>query len=470
MRTAGRPRPVRSAECRLALAPAALLLAALMLAPGPARATDAERKLEALRSSVEAERARVTELRGKSEALARDLETMRGQSIIAARAAQESESALSELELKAMALDQQEQTYLEALRNRRAQLAVRLAAIERISVFPPEAALALPQSPVDTVRSALLLKTAVPIIEARAASLKFELDRLARVRAALVTQRRAIAEAKVRLEEHRSEVAAAVEHERELYGRTEAAAQSGETKIAELTAEAKDLRDLLDRIEAAERARAEALARVRPPVPPSAKPRGATAAPARLVTAGPVALAPRASATAAQPPGTAPSVVREGPETLAAVPPAASQPGERGTIIRSFAAAHGLITLPARGPIVRSFGEGGSGVTNKGIVIRTRPAAQIVAPFDGKVVFAGEFRGYGEILIIQHSEGYHTLLSGLSRIDAVTGQLVLAGEPVGAMGQSEGGNGPELYVELRRNGRPIDPLPWLASQTGKVSG
>jgi len=86
------------------------------------------------------------------------------------------------------------------------------------------------------------------------------------------------------------------------------------------------------------------------------------------------------------------------------------------------------------------------------------------------VVFAGEFRGYGEILIIQHSEGYHTLLSGLSRIDAVTGQLVLAGEPVGAMGQSEGGNGPELYVELRRNGRPIDPLPWLASQTGKVSG
>ena len=109
------------------------------------------------------------------------------------------------------------------------------------------------------------------------------------------------------------------------------------------------------------------------------------------------------------------------------------------------------------------------GTTSKGLTIQTRQGAEIVAPYDGRVVYAGPFRGYGQILIIEHSEGYHSLLAGLSRIDAAAGQWVLAGEPVGAMGQQETGE-PELYLELRRNGRPINPLPWLALHKGKVSG
>jgi septal ring factor EnvC (AmiA/AmiB activator) len=132
--------------------------------------------------------------------------------------------------------------------------------------------------------------------------------------------------------------------------------------------------------------------------------------------------------------------------------------------------AEGRLTLPARGEIVRNFGDSAEyGATSKGITLRTRPGAEVVAPYDGQVVFAGPFRGYGQILIIEHSEGYHTLLSGLSRIDAAPGQWVLAGEPVGIMGTREGGS-PELYIELRRNGRPINPLPWLALHNGKVSG
>ena len=83
-----------------------------------------------------------------------------------------------------------------------------------------------------------------------------------------------------------------------------------------------------------------------------------------------------------------------------------------------------------------------------------------MAPYDGQVVFAGQFRGYGQILIIEHNEGYHTLLAGLSRIDCVVGQWLMAGEPVGRMGRPVDGN-PELYLELRRNGQPINPLPWL---------
>nr|WP_242480579.1 peptidoglycan DD-metalloendopeptidase family protein [Rhodovibrio sodomensis] len=126
----------------------------------------------------------------------------------------------------------------------------------------------------------------------------------------------------------------------------------------------------------------------------------------------------------------------------------------------------------------------GGRVSAKGIEIVTRPGAQVVAPYDGKVVYAGPFRGYGRILIIEHGGRYHSLLAGLERIDAVVGQWVLAGEPVGVMagGATAGGTGaggqinppagrtPKLYVELRRTGQPINPLPWLARTGDKVRG
>jgi len=130
-----------------------------------------------------------------------------------------------------------------------------------------------------------------------------------------------------------------------------------------------------------------------------------------------------------------------------------------------FSSARGTLPLPARGHV---------GQLSPGIVVDTMMGAQVIAPWDGKVVFAGPFRDYGHLLIISHGEGYHTLLSGMSRIDAVIAQWVLAGEPVGQMGlesdvaqaQSE----PKLYIELRRNGRSINPLPWLAVDQGRVSG
>jgi len=76
------------------------------------------------------------------------------------------------------------------------------------------------------------------------------------------------------------------------------------------------------------------------------------------------------------------------------------------------------------------------------------------------VMFRGPFRGYGEILIIEHGGGYHTLLAGLARTDVALGQWLLAGEPVGIMGPASNGS-PELYFELRHDGQPIDPSPWL---------
>jgi septal ring factor EnvC (AmiA/AmiB activator) len=97
-----------------------------------------------------------------------------------------------------------------------------------------------------------------------------------------------------------------------------------------------------------------------------------------------------------------------------------------------------------------------------------RPGGQVIAPFDGRIEFAGPFRGYGQILIIEHGDGYHSLLAGLDRIDGEVGQWLVAGEPVGVMPSD--GPGPTLYLELRRHEQPINPLPWLATRDDKVSG
>ena len=147
--------------------------------------------------------------------------------------------------------------------------------------------------------------------------------------------------------------------------------------------------------------------------------------------------------------------------------PAGLPGGVKGTPISR---QRGKLPPPAVGRIVGRYGQAmASGLTRKGITLQTAPAAQVVAPYGGRVVFAGKFRGYGQLLIIEHTEGYHSLLSGLARIDSAIGQEVVAGEPVGVMGRPDNRK-PVLYVELRRNGRPINPLPWLAARKGKVNG
>jgi murein hydrolase activator len=119
--------------------------------------------------------------------------------------------------------------------------------------------------------------------------------------------------------------------------------------------------------------------------------------------------------------------------------------------------------------LLRRFGEADEvGVTNKGLIFETREGAQVVAPFDGRVLFAGPFRGYGQILIIEHGDGYHSLLAGLDRVEGTVGQWLVAGEPVGTMPTGE--KKPHLYLELRHDGQPINPLPWLATHDEKVSG
>jgi murein hydrolase activator len=139
-----------------------------------------------------------------------------------------------------------------------------------------------------------------------------------------------------------------------------------------------------------------------------------------------------------------------------------------------FSALQGQIALPVIGRIKRRFGaEDGNGAVMLGDMVATQSGAIVTAPADGNVLYAGPFRSYGQLLILNAGDGYHVVLAGMSRISVATGQSVLAGEPVGAMGEarvastsaSKNGNAtPELYVEFRKDGKPVDPAPWWADR------
>ncbi len=141
-----------------------------------------------------------------------------------------------------------------------------------------------------------------------------------------------------------------------------------------------------------------------------------------------------------------------------------------------FPQAIGKVIFPVAGRKIRNFAQKDEyGAPSKGIVIETRYSAQILSPFDGWIVYAGKFRSYGKLLILNVGGGYHIILAGMKNFDVSLGQFVLAGEPIAQMGETvkrgalqAASSGPTLYVEFRKNGQSINSAPWWASEKEKV--
>jgi murein hydrolase activator len=160
-------------------------------------------------------------------------------------------------------------------------------------------------------------------------------------------------------------------------------------------------------------------------------------------------------------------------ETLAAMtpqekptlqkPPAVIVDNTARTEAINFAQAKGGLPLPAEGVVMGKFGEvRGQNDRLKGLELKTMASATVISPYEGEVLFVGPFLEYGNMVIIRHSKQYHTLLAGLSQINVRTGQFLLDGEPIGAMGKES--NQRNLYLELRKDATAIDPAPWYALQ------
>ncbi|MDG2242316.1 MAG: peptidoglycan DD-metalloendopeptidase family protein [Rhodospirillaceae bacterium] len=385
--------------------------------------------LQAIEQDLQREQTVKDDATRMAERAAADTAKVQNDMVEAARRIQDRERALTDLEAQLSHLEDQRAEMASALVNKDAQMREALLALERLALRPTDALLLQPLRPADAIRSGLVLSAAIPALTENAARLQIELEALYTTRTKIVGRRSTFALETLSLIEDQARLEKLHAEKASMQKGFERQATDSEERIAALAREANDLRELLDSVIAERKRRGEEEAK-------------------RVARAAPIL--------------TQPDEATPTPDIVAARRPTPPAPA------RSFSKARGTLPFPAEGRLSQRYGEGTeSEVLAKGIVITTRTAAHVVSPFDGVVAFAGPFRGYGQLLILEHSEGYHTLLAGMSRLDGAVGQRVLAGEPVGVM--SPDGD-PSLYVELRRDGQPINPLPWLATRTNEKSG
>ena len=389
--------------------------------------SDTAQHLQDIEKQIEAGRSHSKELTGKAEKIAKESDTLQQQLIETASQVQDLEVRVTALEDKIKSLAQEEAEKKKDLDARRGELSRLLAGLQRFGEQPTVTLIARPATVTDTARTGLLLDRIIPTLAGRAREVGQKVAAIRALRADIEMERLSLADESDTLKRKRDEIDDLLAQKSDERKRTLAEAKATDDRMAKLAAEATDLRSLIDKLEEQEEAQ-------------SAIDKAARDAASRLTK-------PKPDQT----------------QDVAAL------------MERPFSSVRGTLPLPAKGKIVALYGQDDeNGVPRKGVVIATRDHAEVVAPYDGRIVFAGRFRHYGQLLIISHGEGYHTLLAGMSRIDGVVGQWVLAGEPLGQMGNgsSDGlpDSQPRLYVEIRKQGEPINPLPWLAASERKVSG
>ncbi len=433
-------------------------LVLLLLVASPALAADPppDQKLKQVERKIEETKKTGADLDRQAQDVAAELAKLQDQSVASARIAQDNEARLTDLEARIAVLSAQETRQQADLQTRQEHERKVLSALQRLAQNPPAAVLLSPGQPLDLARGAMLLGTAVPRLEAEARAIAISLDQLRHTRAEIASERADMAEHQAALDTERKRLAELVKAKQALEGETRDRATATQQSLAALTSEAGDLKELIQRVERERERKLEEEKRKAAEAKAQAEREAADRAAKdaeekRLAEA---AARDKPSPEAAKP---APAPVQVAARE---VPPAAhkGRPLELGKT---------SLQMPAAGDISKRFGDQDGYSTAKGLTIATRSGAQIVAPYDGTIMFAGPFKGYGQILIIDHGGGYHSLLAGMDQVEASVGQVVIAGEPVGTM---PSGGEAALYLELRRQGQPINPLPWLAARDGKVSG
>jgi len=507
-----RPSPRRGVGWHIGVAGAAafsvVLSSSLRAEDGPPSDPGTARQiLEQKRKELNDNAAKELTIRSSVAELDAERQRLNGRLIETANLIQRGEAKMTAIEGRLSELQEQERLVRGSLEKRHGQIAALLAALQRIGRNPPPVLVTRREDALKMVRSAMLLSSAFPDLRDKAVQLSGKLAELQKVMANIRTEGAHLKAETDRLTETRTRLASLMEAKKLSLAEQQSQLAAVRVASADISKNVTNLSDLISRLDQTvtektglgeynDELKKEQQASVTPPVtppaagpqiikPPSDTPATAPANAASHTATAPMAAATEAAAATAAAPPAKVAILTPPPAPKQAVVELAPSggtliPGNPGRIKPAipFASARGKLPLPAQGRRALDFGDKTQyGGQSKGIVIETRYAAQVTSPCDGWVVYAGEFRSYGQLLIINAGDGYHVLLAGLSQIDVQPGQFVLAAEPVGTM---NGGrrispvsaqvSGPVLYVELRKDGRPIDPDPWWASGQQKVQG
>lgn len=346
---------------------------------------------------LEAEARRVTEQAEK---------TARQTAAVAARI-QQTEAEIAAHEVRASIIERQREDLRNRLAQRQEPLVRLTAALQRLSRRPPVLALLRPGSVSDTMHMRALLDTMLPEVERRTAALRTEIRKGRDLRLRADTAAANLRESQLEFKNRRQQLIA-LESRQRLASReaTGIASREADRALA-LSEKARDLSELVGEVGKQGQLRDE-LERLPGPV----------IRPAR-------------------------------PERSEVVQVAGAE--DKSPTLRTY-------VLPVTGRLVAGFGAQIEGrPPSRGIVLAARGGAQAISPAPGRVAFAGPYRGYGRIVIIEHDGGWTTLVTGLAKLDTRVGEMLVGGSPLGLTAP---GN-PIVTVELRRDGVPVNPLQFV---------
>jgi septal ring factor EnvC (AmiA/AmiB activator) len=386
-----------------------------------------EEELSSLTRDLSLSSDRQAALAREIRAIERDRQALNADLLRTAQRVTRLEEQLAATEDRLRRLGENEDAVRASLVERQDVLAEVLSALQRIGRHPPPPLAVRPKDALGAVRSALLLNAVMPELSLEAQALASDLASLRQLKVSSAAERdRLVADAR-RLAEERTRVELLVSSKKRERETSEAELAQEKARSEQLAQDASSLKDLIATLErdiTSAREAAEAARRATE----ERKTRTASADPSR-------------------------------------------DPGRLAPAF-AFTEAKGRINNPVTGAVLRDYGmDDGFGGRTQGRSIAARTGAQVVAPADGWVVYAGPFRSYGQVLILNAGDGYHILLAGMDRTNVEQGQFVLAGEPVATMGETRVASAatldlaapqPVLYVEFRKDGVSIDPTPWWA--------
>ncbi|MBY0355852.1 MAG: peptidoglycan DD-metalloendopeptidase family protein, partial [Rickettsiales bacterium] len=399
----------------------------------PAYAQDAAppvRELKQTRAQIDASKQRQAALKKNLEEMESGLNGLQKETGTIAKALKKNQQLAHDSELQLMELEREATAKQTVITRRRKDVAALLATVLRISQVPPYAVFAMQDGLESQIHASRALGLTTRSIKKETDRLSVQLRQMAALRAEIAREQQALNLKQQRLELQRASLEDHVTDRRRMMETLHTEELQEQQRISQLTRQSKDLESLVTSLEAArdsqlsEQYNAIGLPQLKPAPPTNLQKNAASDAASDVVA------------------------------------PPAVQSAPRRRQEYDLARAKGALALPVAGTLSGRYGQQqASNDTLKGLLLSTPSQAVVTTPYGGEVMFTGPFRDYGQMVIIRHSHRFHTLLAGLSRIDVAAGQFLLEGEPIGAMGDEQEDR--RLYVELRENGKAVDPAPWF---------
>jgi murein hydrolase activator len=405
--------------------------------PTPATAQEIGKKsaeLDQLKNEAGLSEAKIKELDASIEALKSDEVAVTSALIQSAKTAKKLTGDISVIEERLAGQREEEGVIHKSLKARRGALAEVLGALQRMGLNPPPAILVKPDDALSSIRSAILLGSVVPELRHETELLVTDLDALKRVTNSIANERGVLLHVLKTQSEERHRLDALIAEKQALRTQSEEHRKIENERYEQLANQATSLKDLIGKLQkdlsteenAAERKRRDENRRI---ALEREKAKNADPGEARL------------------------------------------QPGI------SIASLKGTLALPVSGRKVRGFGmDDGFGSKSAGITIASNPSSIVLTPVDATILYAGPFRSYHQLLILDAGNGYHLVMGGMNKSVVSAGQFILSGEPVGVMGEKPQSSGnaltelQELYIELRQDGKPVDSAPWWADEPKGKTG